>query len=81
MHSDLPVRATTSHRKTGRATSFGHALGTKSGPLGVRRTGVWPNGRSSRPAPSEHIPELCLENQTAELGHSSRILATAFLPV
>jgi len=26
--SDMPVRATTSHRKTGRAASFGHALGT-----------------------------------------------------
>ena len=25
---DLPVRATTSHQKTARATSFGHALGT-----------------------------------------------------
>ena len=26
--SDMPLRATTSHPETGRATSFGHALGT-----------------------------------------------------
>ena len=28
--SDVPFRATTSHHKTARATSFGHALGTEA---------------------------------------------------
>jgi hypothetical protein len=40
--SDVPFRATTSHQKTGRATSFGHALGTAEGTTSRQRPDVSP---------------------------------------
>lgn len=60
--SEVPFRATTSHRKTSRATSFGHVLGTgpRARSLSARGTvdsfgGVCPGGCAAR----RRAPSLC----------------------
>ena len=66
---DLPVRATTSHQKTARAASFGHALGTA-----LRRGGA---PHAGPVVPEEiHIPHLksASEGGVAETGRWQRPL-------